>query len=226
MLIATTVLYFCLSLTVARLALWPQPLHVESGRDTAWLDPGLHVTLICGNESQHIDVSDSYSGQLQSSIAQALGGWQTILGFTSRHEQQQQDTAAVSEQQHLREAVHGAVKQIYRSNFVPWKFHSKTSPFEPNRDSIDQSLTVLEIAQTSCPASVFEASTFFAGEEAYELLIENSIARIRTQSTLGTIRALGKSYSVTGRGILGISAAVIDICICPCLSLCSLCWAS
>ena len=193
---ATAVLFVCLSLASARLAVWPQPLHVESGQDAAWFDPGLRVTLVCGNESQHIDVSDSYSGQLQSSIAHALGGWQTILGFASSDERQQ-DRVSISEQQHLRTAVHETIKQIRRSHFVPWKFHPKSSAFEPDRNSTNQSLTVLEIAQRPCPASVFEASTFFAGDEAYELTIENGTVRIRTQSTLGTIRALGKFYRVT-----------------------------
>lgn len=194
MIMRAALLCFCLPLASARLALWPEPLHVESGHDALWLDSGLRVTLVCGNESQYLDLSDSYSGQLQSSIAQALGGWQIILGIAGRGEQRH-DTASLTEQQYLQAAVRETFKQIRRSNFIPWKFHPKATAFEPDPNSIGRSLAVLEIAQTSCPASKFRPSSFFGVDEAYEITVEDATARIRTQSTLATMRALGKSYS-------------------------------
>lgn len=182
----------CLSLPLvsARLGLWPQPVHAESGHDAIWVVAGLHATLRCGNGSQTAAFSQRQS---QYAILSTLGEWQqTILQYTGRGEQSQTQEP-LPESEVLRAAVRASINHIHRSRFVPWKFHSKGSAFEPDETASNLSLTALEISQTSCPSSTFEPNAFFQEDETYEIRIDNSTAYIKANSTIGSIRALGKS---------------------------------
>lgn len=176
-------------LTVAATRIWPEPAFIKEGSDAQWVSRtfGLEAKLHCKENStnlQYVLMTNTVRGYLGNSFSQ----WLQLSTAFKETEQE------LSEERILRGAVSRSIQAIKTTEFVPWKTHSRRSKFEPspladNTGSV--MLNQLRINQMHCPSkSKLLPSAFLAGDESYELIIEQGIASITSRSTLGSIRAL------------------------------------
>ena len=184
-------LWLCLLgvLSAQAVRVWPQPSFISQGHDALWVsrESGLEARLHCklnGTEVREILSSDTVSGLLKNSFSQWLG----------YHPGLQETGDELSEELILRDAVGRSDQAIRKTHFVPWKTHPRHSNFEPSSATDDKETAVLKqlrITQVHCPLKTkLDPEVFFAGDESYELIIEQGTATINSNSTLGTIRAL------------------------------------
>jgi hexosaminidase len=172
--------------TVQALRVWPQPTLVEQGSDAQWVSRtfGLVAKLYCeenGTQVQKVLSYDTLRGLIQN-----ISDW-------LRFYPSEQTNHELSEELILRDAVSRSLQTIKTTKFVPWKTHSRLSAFEPSPAVVDKPvmLNQLQLNQVFCPsADKLDSVAFFAGDESYELTVEQETASINSRSTLGSIRAL------------------------------------
>ncbi|KIV80171.1 hypothetical protein, variant [Exophiala sideris] len=182
------------SYIVRSCAIWPQPLNQSTGADVRWLDPALKTTLHCDGAitllSSHDSTEYQFTGLVNelSQFSQLLfGHFQTFTINKSRHDA----VNGLSESSLLQAAARDTVRQMQSSEFVPWKMHRRNSTFEPDSHGARQYMSALQIHQRKCPDSpTFEPALFFGEDESYELTITNETAIIKSNHTLGSLRAL------------------------------------
>ncbi|KAI1607966.1 beta-N-acetylhexosaminidase [Exophiala viscosa] len=175
-------------------AIWPQPLNQSKGTDVRWLDPAVKTTLHCNGAIALLYSHDSseyqFTGLIHelSKISQVFfGHFQIFTGNKSRHE----TPNSLSESFLLQAAARETIAQIHRSGFVPWKMHKRHSAFEPDAHAPRQYVSAVQIHQMKCPDSHdFAPVSFFDGDESYELTITNETATIKSNHTIGSLRAL------------------------------------
>lgn len=177
-------------------AIWPQPLKQSTGTDVRWLDPALMTTLHCNGAGTLLyahsrDSAGYHFTRLVNELSQVsqafFGQFQILSGNQSRHEAPN----GLSESSLLQAAARETVKQIHSSDFVPWKMYRRNSTYEPDAHATRHYLSAVQIHQTQCPDSdSFEPASFFSGDESYELIISNETAIIKSNDTIGSLRAL------------------------------------
>lgn len=120
------------------------------------------------------------------------GSWRSLVSQTFGFSDNVSiPTNCFSEQEILQSAIQRTQKTITSTRFVPWKFYSKTTNFEPDSSITNQTLTTVRICQDNAAEGYISAKDFFGGDESYTITIsESGAADIRSNSTLGTIRAL------------------------------------
>lgn len=199
MFLYTVVVLSLVATSKAGSAIWPEPV-TSSGHDgVVWVPNDLRASFHCGDDLMAWDVTasgfstdQSFYGRSQLRLTELLGGWQASLGFTSDSRDERCDDA-LSEDEALRAAVKRTLTEVSKSAFVPWKFHSRASNFEPELLDDAPFLQALQISQRHCPNVGFQPAPFFDGDESYELKIEDGVARVKSNSTIGTLNALRKS---------------------------------
>jgi hypothetical protein len=186
-----------LPLVTARLAVWPQPKLWRSAEGVLWLDPKFHALLKCGNDSQAPGTADrEHQDALLLNQGQPR---EEVIGYASQFTQNQ-TMGIMSEQRILRDAVRAFIEGLQTSKFVPWKFHRRGSTFEPSADAVQGSIVTLKVNQETCPSPTFVPDDFFGGDESYEINIDAEGAQIFSRSTIGTMRAFGKSVNFSSSG--------------------------
>ena len=184
----------------SRSPIWPQPSHIHLGNETLWFDFPLSfsVDLFCdGHEYSAWSIPAPGSqitllSRLKQSVLRSLATVQHVLEpyFPQYVDTSTSSSHDLSEEKILRFAVGRTLLEMSQESFVPWKFHQRHSQFEPESTDADSPFKSLSISQRYCPPKSFRPDIFFDGDESYELLIERSVASVRTNSTLGTVRAL------------------------------------
>ncbi|KAF7510182.1 hypothetical protein GJ744_007081 [Endocarpon pusillum] len=148
------------------LCLWPHPREFTSGSSVLWVSSQLNFQTSCGNAT-----TGGYSRRSIDNVSIP--------------------TNYFSEQEILQSAIQRTQKKITSTRFVPWKFYSKTTNFEPDSSASNQTLTTVKISQSNAATGTISAKDFFSGDESYTITIsEYGAADIKSNSTLGTIRAL------------------------------------
>lgn len=167
------------------LCLWPLPKEFTFGTSVLWVSPQLNFQTSSGDattgqysrRSMYVAVADSW----KFLVSQAFGFSDNVSIPTN----------SFSEHEILQSAIQRTQKTITSTRFVPWKFHSKTTQFEPDSSTSNQTLTTVKINQRFAPKANISAQDFFSGEESYAITIsESGAANIKSNTTLGTIRAL------------------------------------
>ncbi|KIW73519.1 hypothetical protein PV04_01632 [Phialophora macrospora] len=182
-------------LTPTSLALWPQPAEIETGTQVLWLDPALQATLRC--ERGEDQFSDQNYVLYKTHLAELLDGLSRYAqGFVDRLQYTFTDKSrtgevSFSESSVVEDAVHETIKSIHGSKFVPWKLHKRNANFEPDPGAPRHYISRLQIEQRDCPEpETFRPTSFFAGDESYEILVNNGTAFVKSNSSIGTIRGL------------------------------------
>lgn len=181
--------------------LWPLPVSIEVGEDVLWVDRALTATFHCGGSNDtepHFQVL--YPGSLAHHTDQLkqklLGGYDIVKRRLYRHSASSLESPyerSISEQDIIRRAVRETLLELDRLSFVPWKFHTRHSKFEPDATQQHHKLSYLVMKQTSCPGPATEPKGFHGTEEGYRIVVENSTITVQASSTLGSLRALGES---------------------------------
>jgi len=166
--------------------LWPQPTEVKLGTSVLWLSPQF---------SFRTSSSDEKIGQSSSkaTYVASFDSWKSLVSQSFGFSNHQSTTPqSFSEQEILQSAIQRSLKTITSTKFIPWKFYSKSTAFEPDTSESYQTLTTVQIIQQGDAAKEkISAGDFFSGDESYSIDIsEDGVAEIKSKSTLGTIRAL------------------------------------
>ncbi len=168
------------------LALWPEPTQFTFGTSLLWLSPQVEFKTSSSNQT-----AGQYS---RRSVYVALSDSLEFLrsqtfGFSDNQSAQ---ANSFSEQDILQSAIQRTQETITSTKFVPWKFYSRTSNFEPDSSGSYQTITTVQINQKKNAATEnISAEDFFSSDESYGISIgESGVAEIQSISTLGTIRAL------------------------------------
>ncbi|EXJ64100.1 hypothetical protein A1O7_00436 [Cladophialophora yegresii CBS 114405] len=177
------------------LAVWPQPAEIETGNHVLWLDTALQATLRCDNgEDQFHDqnylIYKNHLAQILDWMSlHAQGFMDTVQStFTDKSRNGEVD---FSESSIVEDAVRDTLSAIHGSRFVPWKLHKRNTTFEPDQSAPRQYISRLQIQQRNCPPPErFRPSSFFDGDESYEILLNNGTAFITSNSSIGTVRGL------------------------------------
>jgi hypothetical protein len=171
------------------------------GDQVVWVDRAMTATLYCGIAEAVEPVFQVHSpgtvGHYKEAIKQiALSGSQSvrrILDKGNQHSLPSQPSASIPEQDIVREAIRRTVADIHTSKFVPWKFHTRGSKFEPEPGNAESHLTALGVKQLICPMRLTDPLNYHAGDESYKITLDHGSAWIESVSSVGTLRALGKS---------------------------------
>lgn len=179
------IVLFCSFIGRSR-GLWPDPVSFSSGATVLWVPPSLEITLSCQNTTY-----SSYDSRYQSRYVTARG---FLLGLYSqlphRGNYSATETSGLSEQCILQAALQRTQAAITSTKYVPWKLHRRNEAFEPTLSEPTVFLGKIRIYQTSL-VPYFDAATFFAADESYVIFIAaDGTAKITSNSTIGTIRAL------------------------------------
>ena len=177
-------------------ALWPQPTEFERGDQVLWLDfASLQTVLRCEDVETPLLSSNSeplkglFSSSLNT-VAQWSGSIFDSVPLISTNKSVNSGKA-ITESSILQDAVQDALKAIRHSKFIPWKFHSRHSNFEPDPDLPHEYISRLELRVIECPSSeILRPREFFDGDEFYEVIIHNATAIINAQNTIGALRGL------------------------------------
>ncbi|KIX05982.1 uncharacterized protein Z518_03956 [Rhinocladiella mackenziei CBS 650.93] len=184
-----------LCVTTSR-AIWPQPADMTSGTNVLWLDPAAKATFRC--DGAELALCDDFLGfgnnRLLNLMNDAFQFFQDLLdwfpfslGNKCGHDAQ----SPLTEVSIVRRAVRETIASTHKSRFVPWKFHKRKSDFEPGASAPRHYLSTLQIVQNGCPETrTFHPATFFAGDESYEITVDNVTAIIKANCTIGTLRGL------------------------------------
>ncbi|ERF71809.1 hypothetical protein EPUS_01724 [Endocarpon pusillum Z07020] len=167
------------------LCLWPHPREFTSGSSVLWVSSQLNIQTSSGNAT-----TGRYSrGSMYVALA---GSWRYLVSQTfGLSDNVSIPTNSFSELEILQSAIQRTQKTITSTRFVPWKFYSKTTDFEPDSSASNQTLTTVKICQSNAAKGTISAKDFFSGDESYTITIsESGAADIKSNSTLGTIRAL------------------------------------
>ncbi|EXJ89373.1 hypothetical protein A1O3_02440 [Capronia epimyces CBS 606.96] len=205
------------------MALWPQPAEVSTGSGVLWLDPALTATFRCnGGDVVLFDYPPDLGklpvlGFVNSAYQFAQTVWDEFQAFAGNHDFHG-SKKAITETSIAQAAVHETIKSMHNTNFVPWKLHKRHSPFEPDVMAQRHYLSSLQIQQSHCPdVGAFDPLAFFAGDESYEIMIDNATATIQTNSTIGALWALQTfqqffyAHSThSGSYMLGTPARIVD----------------
>lgn len=157
--------------------LWPQPKEFALGTSVLWLSPNVQFQSSANTTAGQYSRRSTYVALFDS------------LDFLGAQTSGSSDT--ISEQLLLQSAIARTQKAITSTNFVPWKFYSKTVTWEPAMSGTEQTITTIQINQMSPAETSSSATDFFSGDESYSITIsESGVAEINSNSTLGTMRAL------------------------------------
>jgi beta-acetyl hexosaminidase like len=188
--------------------IWPQPAIAEVGEQVLWIDRALTATFHCGGfdypetlfTAQSPGTVSYYADMLQQKV---LEGSYTVRGMLMRDRApalEESSKATIPEQYIVRSVVRQSLIDLHGSTFVPWKFHKRHLGFEPDVNHQHHRLVSLEIKQLVCPLTKIAPPHFHDGNEAYKVIIQNETAVIEAPSTIGTLRALGKSHNHNVKG--------------------------
>ena len=176
----------------SRPGIWPAPATIDCGDETLWLDRSVKASLWCGNSSAVIlQVLPAHSlyhyrEMIARQVSQSSTRLQQYLGVSKSI----RDNEHCYEQDFLESAVRETFTQIHDATFVPWKFHTRHSSFEPDQKLV-QHLRQVVIIQKGCPSNAsLYPKAFFGGDESYQIDIKDTTATIQTNSSIGTLRAL------------------------------------
>jgi hypothetical protein len=196
-----TWLWLLVIVAAAEVKVWPKPSHVVHGHESLWIDPELESVLFCGNgrHTRHVSLipnQGSNPGNSFQSIIRHIGDWHASLWSVDNRSSFDADES-LSEEAVLIGGVEKGLQSIKATRLVPWKLFPKRAAFEP-QPTASSSVGRLEIRQAVCPADGFDSDRFFDADESYEMSIDEdldgNLILIRSNSTLGTFRALGESY--------------------------------
>jgi len=188
-----TAVILLLAFLASALAIWPEPVTFQAGSSVLWLAHDFHISLNGQNAS-----SPGYSHGRSERHVPALSSIHRHPSrfLVSQHRRQRMNgvngssSGQVYEYEILEQAIQTTTRAIQTTSFVPWKFHSRKANWEPSLDSQQAFLTEVVIHQQS-PIGQTNATAFFAGDESYTMDVgTNGSAAIRSNSTMGTIRAL------------------------------------
>jgi hexosaminidase len=164
------------------LCLWPQPTQFTFGASVLWLSPQVRFEISSLNET----AGQFYRRSLYVALP-AYFGYVHSQTFGSSDNQ-----STFLEDKILQAAISRTQKTITSTKFVPWKFYSRNTNFEPDSAGSNQMLSTIWISQQGYALqSHMTAAGFLSGDESYSITIsESGVADIKSNSTLGTIRAL------------------------------------
>jgi hexosaminidase len=166
--------------------LWPAPMKFTSGTSVLWLSPHVEFqsssTNVTDGQYWHKSLYVAFSSSFEVLYSQTFG-------FRNDGSSQ---SGSFSEPELLQSAIRRTQKTITSTRFVPWKFYSRTTNFEPVSTGSYHSITTVNIDQrSSATKDSTSAREFFEGDESYSITIsESGAADIKSNSTLGTVRAL------------------------------------
>ena len=176
-----------ISLLIAQsLCLWPEPTQFTPGTSVLWLSPHIQFLISSANETR------GYYPYKSLCVAPFdpldLLHSQTFCSSDN----QTTPSGSISQQDILHSAIQRTQKTLTSTKFVPWKFYSRTTDFEPDSSASYQTLATVQISQLdNAEKDVISAAEFFDGDESYSINIsESGFGEIKSNSTLGTIRAL------------------------------------
>jgi hypothetical protein len=182
--------------------IWPQPSSIEVGNDALWLDRYLRVRVQCTNDGKTADLFEAtspstvdYYAQQVKQMAIGTAAWLQKSLFGPANTSIPVGTGdAILEYDILYSATRQALWDLRTSSFVPWKFHKRHSRFQPESTHSDRKLSSITIMQAICPESGTSAHVFHKGDETYSLVAKEQTVTIETQTTVGTLRALGSYF--------------------------------
>ncbi|EEQ92529.1 hypothetical protein RJZ56_006522 [Blastomyces dermatitidis] len=166
------------------LALWPQPQEFKHGNTTLWLASSAEFSYqpnCAGNAPGDVDYFSTYVD-----LAEVLDFFQTPW----LRKPKATGIPVPSVAKVVRKAIKRAGKEIYRTKFVPWKFHPRNSTFEPALDGQHAVIRQVVINQGSESKPGAETRDYIHEDESYKIEISaTGEATISTKSAIGTIRA-------------------------------------
>ena len=144
------------------LALWPAPKYYTNGTGVLWLSPSVEVT---------------FNGAALMCDAKKVP--QQNLSASSRSDSFAQYT------------VQRALFTIFTDNFVPWKLYPRGSNFQPSSTSYKNSITSIQIKQTSTNGTGSLKPPADGFDESYELDIDTEgIVTVSSNTSIGLIHAM------------------------------------
>lgn len=166
------------------LAIWPEPQQFKHGNTTLWLSPSARFTYRCKHPEPHRVRYGYFANSID--FAGRLG--HLPLPWLSKAKANPNSVATVDEI--MKKMLDRVQKEIYNSEFVPWKFHPRNQLFEPSAYDSHHAIDEVVVTERS---SKNESRTrdYIYGAEDY--LIEISKAgrvEISTSSAIVTLRAL------------------------------------
>jgi hexosaminidase len=166
--------------------LWPEPVSFSTGATVLWALPHLEITISCQNTTY-----SSYNPRFQSLYVTARGFFLDLYSqLPHRGNHSATENSQLSEQRVLQAALQRTRRAVASTKFVPWKKYRRNEAFEPALSQPKVFLSKVRIYQASL-APRLDAATFFAADESYNISIAaDGTANIKSNSTIGTIRAL------------------------------------
>ncbi|KAI9727265.1 MAG: N-acetyl-glucosamine-6-phosphate deacetylase [Chrysothrix sp. TS-e1954] len=156
----------CLSLLVPlAFAIWPIPSKYTYGHDVLWIDPDVKVTYNQFHKSSQYTLASPKNGTSEGIAAASIVGG----------------------------AVLRAHDTIFKQNFVPWKFYTRMSDFEPRtgKDAHKNSITSIELQQKSSDPPNPTNSKAGQLDESYSLSVTSGgKVSITAASSLGLAHGL------------------------------------
>lgn len=182
------------------LAIWPQPNIYTRGSnatDATWADNSLVARFHCGGSVAFSTATNNLHQPMADPALRQGSGIPTLvppqlylpINSTKNYTTMSKD---LTEMMIAENAVQEALVAALGTNFVPWKFHHRGIIFEPTPGNATKTLSFVDITQAVCPPSdtALNPQAYYAGNEAYEIFVNDTNAEIRSNSTLGTLRAL------------------------------------
>ncbi|PGH06918.1 hypothetical protein AJ79_06391 [Helicocarpus griseus UAMH5409] len=167
------------------LAVWPQPRDFKHGNTTVWLSPTAEFSYMPTGADELREKSDYFSTFVD--LEEVFNFFQTPL--LRRNKTSEKTLPSVAKL--VKKAVKRTGKEIYRTKFVPWKFHPRNSSFEPAVDGQHAVIRRVTINQNSTNQTKAETRDVIHEDESYDIEITaDGEAEITTKSAIGTIRAL------------------------------------
>ncbi|KAK2789557.1 N-acetyl-glucosamine-6-phosphate deacetylase [Emmonsiellopsis sp. PD_33] len=166
-------------------AIWPEPREFKHGNTTVWLSPSAEFNYQPVGAEDVRGRTDYFSTYVDlEEVFDFLQAPWFIKNKTA-------DRVVPSVQKIIKKAIKRTGKEIFRSKFVPWKFHPRNKPFEPSPDGPDAVIRQVIITEAPTCQPRAETRDFIHEDESYTIEISaNGTANIATKSSIGTIRAL------------------------------------
>ncbi|PGH33379.1 hexosaminidase [[Emmonsia] crescens] len=167
------------------LALWPQPQEFKHGKATVWLASSAEFSYQPNGADNLTETTDYFSTYVD--LVDVLDFFQAPW----LRKNKTVDKPIPSVARMVQKAIKRTGKEIYRTKFVPWKFHPRNSSFEPALDGHDAVIRQVIINQACASQSRAETRDYIHEDESYSIEISvTGEATISTNSAIGTIRAL------------------------------------
>ncbi|EEH05829.1 N-acetyl-beta-glucosaminidase [Histoplasma capsulatum G186AR] len=166
------------------LAVWPQLQEFKFGNTTVWLASSAEFSYQPSDADNATEARDYFSTYVDLAV---LDFFQTPwLRKDKTPEKRIPSVAKI-----VQKAIKRTGKEIYRTKFVPWKFHPRNSSYEPALNRPDAVIRQVIIKQMSANQSQREVRDYIHEDESYTIeILATGEATISTNSAIGTIRAL------------------------------------